>query len=187
MQAKIILVERDIEKWYHSFTTAVLPGCYNPTVDFIVKYIEPTIGPRTANASRKLYEGYFEAPPGGVEEIKKNAKRIYRKHYEEIRAEIPKERLLDYQLGSGWVGTKTVSLELIFRLIDMAQEPLCKFLGKAIPDEPFPHVNESAVLQEKIAAATRQTLKDSAAFVVKRAVLPIALASAALYFQMWRT
>lgn len=35
----------------------------------------------------------------------------------------PKERLLEYKLGSGW-------------------EPLCKFLGKPIPNTEFPHLNE---------------------------------------------
>lgn len=38
---------------------------------------------------------------------------------------MPKERLLVMQLGDGW-------------------EPLCRFLGKPIPDEPFPRANDSA-------------------------------------------
>lgn len=42
-----------------------------------------------------------------------------------MRNLVPKERLLEVELGSGW-------------------EPLCKFLGKPIPKEPFPHVNEAA-------------------------------------------
>lgn len=39
-----------------------------------------------------------------------------------IRGMVPKERLLEWYIGDGW-------------------EPLCKFLGKPIPDEEFPHVN----------------------------------------------
>lgn len=39
-----------------------------------------------------------------------------------IRGLVPKERLLEWNVQEGW-------------------EPLCQFLDKDIPDEPFPHVN----------------------------------------------
>lgn len=42
-----------------------------------------------------------------------------------MRKIVPQERLLEVELGSGW-------------------EPLCKFLDKRIPNQPFPHVNEAA-------------------------------------------
>ena len=58
------------------------------------------------------------------ESYQANARDTYRKHYEMIRRKVPKDRLLDYKLGSGW-------------------EPLCTFLGKPIPEQPFPWKNES--------------------------------------------
>lgn len=39
-----------------------------------------------------------------------------------IRGLVPKERLLEWSVDEGW-------------------EPLCAFLGKEVPDEPFPHAN----------------------------------------------
>lgn len=39
-----------------------------------------------------------------------------------IRGLVPPERLLEWNVQEGW-------------------EPLCKFLDKEVPDEPFPHVN----------------------------------------------
>lgn len=39
-----------------------------------------------------------------------------------IRGLVPSERLLEWEVGDGW-------------------EPLCKFLGKPVPDVPFPHAN----------------------------------------------
>lgn len=42
-----------------------------------------------------------------------------------IRGLVPKERLLEWTVEDGW-------------------NPLCEFLGKPIPDEPFPHVNAAA-------------------------------------------
>ena len=42
-----------------------------------------------------------------------------------IRGLVPKERLLEWYAEDGW-------------------EPLCKFLGKPVPDVEFPHANTSA-------------------------------------------
>lgn len=44
-------------------------------------------------------------------------------HNEHIRSHVPKERLLEFDPKDGW-------------------EPLCKFLEKDIPNEPFPFVNK---------------------------------------------
>lgn len=42
-----------------------------------------------------------------------------------IRGLVPKERLLEWSVEDGWA-------------------PLCTFLGKSVPDEPFPHANVAA-------------------------------------------
>lgn len=39
-----------------------------------------------------------------------------------VRGLVPKERLLEWEVGDGW-------------------EPLCKFLGKPVPEVAFPHSN----------------------------------------------
>jgi hypothetical protein len=49
----------------------------------------------------------------------------YERHAEEVRAAIPPERLLEWRPGDGW-------------------EPLCRALGRPVPDEPFPHENRRA-------------------------------------------
>ena len=45
----------------------------------------------------------------------------------------PKEKLLVYHVSEGW-------------------EPLCKFLGKEIPDKPFPHKNIAGSIVHKLMA-----------------------------------
>lgn len=45
-------------------------------------------------------------------------------HYEHVRAIVPKERLLEFDLKDGWA-------------------PLCEFLDVKAPDEPYPKVNDS--------------------------------------------
>jgi len=51
-------------------------------------------------------------------------------HCNMIRGLVPKERLLEWTVEDGW-------------------EPLCAFLGKEIPAEPFPHANASGGEYEK--------------------------------------
>jgi len=50
------------------------------------------------------------------------AKAAYEKHNAEVRARVPIERLLEWQVSDGW-------------------EPLCERLGVPVPDEPFPRLN----------------------------------------------
>jgi hypothetical protein len=46
----------------------------------------------------------------------------YERHNAEVRAKVPKHRLVEYQPGDGW-------------------EPLCKALGVPVPSDPYPHTN----------------------------------------------
>jgi hypothetical protein len=52
------------------------------------------------------------------------AKAAYIAHNERVRAEVPKDRLVEWHPGDGW-------------------KPICDALGIAVPDEPFPHVNST--------------------------------------------
>lgn len=45
-----------------------------------------------------------------------------KEHCNMVRGLVPKERLLEWQIGDGW-------------------EPLCEFLDKPVPDVPFPYAN----------------------------------------------
>ncbi|KAM0366855.1 hypothetical protein ACHAPK_008335, partial [Fusarium culmorum] len=49
----------------------------------------------------------------------------------------PKERLLEWTVQDGW-------------------EPLCKFLDKPIPDEPFPHVNKALGWDDRVAETSKR-------------------------------
>lgn len=54
----------------------------------------------------------------------------YMTHYEHIRDIVPKENLLEMELGDGW-------------------EPLCNFLGVPVPEVPYPCSNDSEVFQNR--------------------------------------
>ena len=63
---------------------------------------------------------------------------VYEAHNAAVIAAIPAERLLVHNLGDGW-------------------EPLCRFLGVAVPDQPYPRLNATgevrANLDRALAAA----------------------------------
>lgn len=122
-EAKIVLVERDIEKWYKSWDSLVT-GAFQP----ILKVLSVT-DPWFTGRIQRLGMMWMRTQVGArtVEEARANARDVYREYYEEVRRVAPKERLLEYELGSGW-------------------GPLCEFLGRDVPDVEFPHANESATL-----------------------------------------
>lgn len=47
------------------------------------------------------------------------------RHNQHIRDTVPKENLLEFEAKDGW-------------------EPLCAFLGKPVPDESYPRINEGS-------------------------------------------
>jgi hypothetical protein len=53
---------------------------------------------------------------------------VYERHVTDVRATVPADRLLVFDVAQGW-------------------EPLCAFLGVPVPDEPFPHVNDAAAFR----------------------------------------
>jgi hypothetical protein len=58
----------------------------------------------------------------------------YKRYCDEVRRAIPPEQLLVYRTGSGW-------------------EPLCEFLGVAVPDAPFPKLNVRDEMKAMLAKA----------------------------------
>ncbi|KAF1356709.1 hypothetical protein BDV97DRAFT_342480 [Delphinella strobiligena] len=131
-EAKIVLVERDINSWYNSFQP-LMEGIYGIKGAIMVYTTEPILCQHPIRTLRKLYTGYM----GGstATEALGNAKKRYHEHYEFVRGIVPSDKLLNYELGTGW-------------------EPLCDFLGKEVPAVDFPHLNESKALQEKMKTTT---------------------------------
>jgi hypothetical protein len=48
----------------------------------------------------------------------------YERHNDAVRAGVPPDRLLEWRPGDGWA-------------------PICERLGRPVPSEPFPHVNNA--------------------------------------------
>lgn len=119
--AKVILVERDIETWYASMEEAIFGTTWGWRADLIIDVFGRLMGLTGGLTIRKIMLGYYEAR--NVNEMRSKARDRYRRHYAEIRAAVSKDRLLEYDVKMGW-------------------EPLCAFLGKPVPDVPFPQANK---------------------------------------------
>jgi hypothetical protein len=61
----------------------------------------------------------------------------YNNHLENAHKYIPADRLLEFNVKQGW-------------------EPLCRFLGKEIPNVPFPHTNDAAYFNSTIYQTIRE-------------------------------
>lgn len=109
--AKVVLVERDIESWYTSWL-GFCEGAYSKVVWFSSR-LDPGWAKKVADA------GLLSARPVAghaltMGEVRARSKDAYRHYYRDVREMVPKERLLEFQLKDGW-------------------EPLCKFLSKPVP------------------------------------------------------
>ncbi|KAI1405975.1 hypothetical protein F4819DRAFT_442399 [Hypoxylon fuscum] len=114
-EAKVILTNRDVDKWQQSMKMSVDVGATWNSWDWIAPF-DPIYGPWW-NFHKFEHALRPKLAPNGE-------RKGYLDHYEMIRKLVPKERLLDYHVSQGWI-------------------PICEFLGKELPAEPFPHVNDT--------------------------------------------
>lgn len=135
-EAKVILVGRDLDEWYKSFDDVVISYAFHPGSMLFPQWDPRFLGPIT-RLSYRVLTAFFRSRSRA--ELRANAKKVYLEHYELVRRLTPKERLLEFELGAGW-------------------EPLCTFLGTAVPRMPFPRGNESAVMREKLRIVMRRGL-----------------------------
>jgi hypothetical protein len=136
--AKIILVDRDIESW-HTTMEPLINSNFRLGL-LIFAWLDPFYKGRLWKVNRRNMALTYRARTGS--EAKANARQAFKDHYARIRNAAPKDRLLEYKLGSGW-------------------EPLCKFLGKPVPDAESPKLNESELILEMADAVDTKCLERS--------------------------
>ena len=151
-EAKVILVEREIESWYRSFDTNIIAAQWSPMISFVSE-LDPWLLRPVRRCHRHWATGWMDSH--GQAEMQEKARQAYRDHYALVRHVTPKGRLLEYKLTDGW-------------------GPLCEFLGKPVPDVPFPRVNDSEALQELLAIIIKRGLYNTLMRTVKF-TLPLAM------------
>jgi hypothetical protein len=123
--AKVILTRRtDPEAWFKSMSATTM----NP--EFQAAMLESPLAPMMDKMRGFVMGSSGAAPPDPPPEGPPPAPdhdtlvALYEQHNAAVRATIPPERLLEFQVSEGW-------------------EPLCSFLGKAVPEAPFPRLNST--------------------------------------------
>ncbi len=127
--ARVILTVRDSSAWYASFRDTVVEsmGGLVPARDTPLRAVY--------DLTRELIlENVFAGHAG--DEVHSRA--VYDAHNRSVIETVAAARLLIFDLASGW-------------------EPLCSFLDRPIPQEPFPHLNARATfLRQYFGTAVRR-------------------------------
>lgn len=128
-EAKVIILNRDPDKWYESMKTTVL--AVMPTLSGLITSFGDWRNTGQWRFMAKQMLSDFFGPRGTGEE---NAKKVFVEYHEHIRRIVPKERLLEFKVQDGY-------------------GPLCEFLevprptvfrdGKEV-EKDFPRINEGA-------------------------------------------
>ena len=122
-QAKVIHTVRDPEAWVESTQATIFrPDGFaatamasaGPMADFFKSFVKPPLIDHLND--REWLADHF------------------RRHTEELKAAIPPERLLLYEVSEGW-------------------ERLCAFLGVPVPETPFPAENDRAEFVARVSSA----------------------------------
>jgi hypothetical protein len=124
--AKIILTVRDPDKWYESAAKTIYAAA---TAGREAGGMDPDV---MNMVDATVWDGTFQ----GRFADREAAIKRFLEHNEQVKREIPAERLLVFEVAQGW-------------------EPLCSFLGVPVPETPFPRLNDAAAFAENLAARTR--------------------------------
>ena len=140
-EARVILTVRDSpEKWAASWKVLVefirvqerpfslwRPYFYPTFIQWIPfmrnwKRMRDMMGVHLGLRPGQLVRGCMSEPDGWLE-------KQYEAHNQLVEDTVPKDKLLMFNVKEGW-------------------DPLCEFLEKEVPQEPFPNVNESKDLKQ---------------------------------------
>ena len=118
--ALVLLSVRDADSWWQSASQTIFKG-----IDAAGER-----APEWHAMIRELFTRRFVWPPND----EAAAKAAFERHNAEVRARVPRERLLEWRASDGW-------------------EPLCRALDVPVPDEPFPRVNTREEFLARLLAA----------------------------------
>jgi hypothetical protein len=129
--AKVLLNVRDPEAWYESMLKTVYPAS-RMGLSAPAESILARMGRMIDTLSwQPLFHGRFEDKPYALS--------VFERHNQEVQDYVPADRLLVWDVKEGW-------------------EPLCRFLGVAVPDTPFPHLHDTETFRKQLEMYREQFL-----------------------------
>ncbi|KKY36472.1 putative nad dependent epimerase [Diaporthe ampelina] len=159
-EAKVILNKRPFQDWYRSVSSTAM--------QLTTWTWWPYLWPFLSAESRAWHEyaccfltmiggsGPYVTTPHPEYWAEEQYRKTYEAHYPRVRSLVAAERILEFDLGrDGW-------------------DELCGFLGKEIPEEPFPHTNQAKDMVEQ---RKRMWVAEAAANALKMTVLATGLSA----------
>jgi len=140
-EAKVVLSVRDPQKWEKSFRETIWEMGYGDSLMPLLSRARAEIDPRWARyvqfVDRMFWTGAgtFAAGHAQPSQLIEGMER----HHAAVRRDVPAERLLEWDVNEGW-------------------EPLCRFLGVDVPDEPLPHANDRQTFIDRVVGGAINTL-----------------------------
>ncbi len=124
--AKVVLTVRDPERWYQSVYNTIYKISHLAPKWFLL------LSPKAAKLNRLVSRGVDKELFDDRFEDKEHAISVFNQHIENVKAAIPAEQLLIYQVKQGW-------------------KPLCDFLEVPVPvDQTFPNVNDTEQMKQML-------------------------------------
>jgi hypothetical protein len=133
--AKVILTVRPFEKWYTSLYSTIWqagPQTLGQKLSMISKLMFNSRLRSVIKCVKFAKSSIFEKHLQGKFADKTFAEDVFNKHVEDVKASVPADKLLVYDVRDGW-------------------EPLCSFLNVPQPSEPLPHLNKKENFKEMLA------------------------------------
>lgn len=126
-EAKVILTlhPKGPEAWYKSTNDTIYS--FSKRWEFkVMALFNPKVRKLAQMAKYLIWKDFLN----GTMESKQEAINRYIEHIEEVKKQVPTDKLLIFSADQGW-------------------KPLCHFLGKEAPHSPFPKVNEKSEIQKR--------------------------------------
>ena len=130
-EAKVVLTNRPYESWVRSMEDTIWWLYGSKLARFC---LSTGIGPTTLLEFTRLNAAIWKVKNGYKMSDCPEARAGYERHNALVRSIVPKGNLLEFGPKFEW-------------------EPLCKFLGKDVPNEPYPWSNESKVMKQRVRGA----------------------------------
>ena len=148
-EAKVVLNRRpDLDAWHQSAITNVA-GIAKSWHVYLTSWCTSYGYWAWSVWERYLWRLLFRAEDGNVAHaIRRNGKWIYREHENMIRGLVPKENILEWSVDDGWEPLCKVNRTSILAILVANRT---QFLGKPVPNEPFPATNNVAGFQQRVA------------------------------------
>jgi hypothetical protein len=132
-EAKVLLSVRDPEAWYKSMIDTIYQPMKSPASANAPELVRLQTEMARKAILSESFDNRFEDKAHTIE--------VFNRHTQEVRDAIDPARLLVFDVREGW-------------------PPLCRFLEVAVPDEPFPKLNDTASTQAMMRMLRESNRKD---------------------------